>query len=247
MSANVADVTINSITERLVELSAGQIFVPLNTNTWDRLRIAARISMWNDPGAAPSTGRFFFGLSNGNAAGMGDATPGHCFGWGNFDNTGAWMAMSSRTTSGTRVIYATSAFAYPCKFVSGTPTVASSYLHFVRLNGNLAAPTTWNQSIVTVEFTRGSPDWGISGSWNSSWCENGTSYDARIVTQANVRASVNSNTDSFSNWADWYNEPQRTCAVDEGTDGVLNHLHLYWNLSSPYMRILDLMAFEIAP
>jgi len=247
MSANVNDITINSITERLVELSAGQIFVPLNTNTWDRLRVAARISMWNDPGAAASTGRFFLGLSNGNAAGMGDATPGHCIGWGNFDVTGAWMAMSSRTVSGTRVTYATSAFAYPCKFVSGTPTVASSFLHYTRLNGNLAAPTSWNQSFVTVEFTRASPNWGISGCWNTSVCENGTSYDARILAQNNIRGVASSNTDSFATWADYNNEPQVTVAVDEGTDGVLNHLHLYWNLSSPYMRVLDLMAFEIAP
>jgi len=40
--------------------------------------------------------------------------------------------------------------------------------------------------------------------------------------------------------------PYRTIAVDETTDGVLDHFHFYWNRSAPSIILLDTAVAKIA-
>lgn len=250
MSALVTDYTYGT-TERGVNLANGQIFARLDPSlvgSWSNLVVGMRFFMTGDTGAAPGSANYWFGLSSGAAAGIGDATPAHCVGWGNRTITGTQQTINARTVVSTNwFYYGTSSGTYFGKIVNGTWTAASSFATYNRFPGILPGAGSIRQGVIFLYFKRGTPNWNVACLAPTTVNVNCSSAVFREMVQSCWHFPTPSS-DTLDGCGTYYNDTSlRTLAVDEATDGTLDYVNLWWDTAAPSLVVLDLCAYEITP
>lgn len=245
MSAAIETLTIGTWVDKGVVLRNSQIFRKIRDNNWTKLNIGIRYSFVDDPGASPATGSVLsLGLCNGSDAGIGDATPRHCLAAATMSNAGAGVSQASwsRTTTEADYIYMQSrvdAF-YRQRYVNGVRTSAgqwssgleSTVAYLPRGSSFIA------RSALVFQVTRGSPNFSTRIITRTS-----TTSDVTVPTHIQFVTQIVANPPVFLRHTAL---SSANIAIDEATNGVLDHVNVWWNRTAPALFINDIAVTRIA-
>lgn len=254
MPALIQDITGGAETSRVVLLQNAQLYRKIRDNNWDTLRIGVLLGLDDAAGAAAAEGATLaLGLCSGASDGIGSETPGHWVGlvtWGNvkgavsFVRTTAYVA-GARTSIPFGNTAATSA--HVGKVVGGVWTAGgtassleSEYGHFWSTqDGNGTVKNGQKALFVTV--TKGAPNYTVRVLY-----PNGSATTANAgfpVPRGVFLAQMDAATPSIHQHA---LGTARAFAVDEATDGTLDHVNIWWNRTSPGFWIDDISVVKLA-
>lgn len=250
--AKIRSLTVGTETRKHIHLRGAQLFRKLKANDWTRIRIALSGVFRNDLQRYPRSGiRYGIGLNSGSAAGVGNATCTHALMAGWMATTGdGWedYRLQRLVTGGDYYIWPNGGSGYVASFVGSTAqqvATSSAGLGAWYMMGPVAdSGTNYYRCVAGFSITKGSPNWTIS-----DWCHPGTSAPAAYAenTAENVRLHQDSlvvgtevKNHSPSSWT-----PAKTIAVDEATNGVLDHLHVIWDATNPSLYIDQLIVTRL--
>ena len=243
MPATILDYTAGT-TERGVKLQNSQIFRKIKNDTWTHIRVGVRWICDDDSLANPTAGsQFALGLCNGDAEGMGSTNRKHCLVATNLNSSGNLSNLSRQFSSDTYFsLTFTPGANYAGKYINnvltlpGGPLVSSLAVGpFVAagINGTFYSP------IFFFDIIRDTPNYSVNGFIHTA----STPGASAIVSRPVFLSQMEALTPSLVNYQ--YGVLQ-TIAVDETTDGVLDHFHFYWNRSAPSIILLDVAVAKIA-
>lgn len=246
MPATIRNKTLASITEQGVKLENAQIFRKLKNNDWNSIQIGLRMIMDDSTGANPSAGSVFgFGLCSGNTNGLGSLVRGHIVFASTYLTTGAaggFVGSSEGTDGNWRGV--SSSGGSSAKFVNDVFTSGGAWsgivgtLYFL-MEPAATATNFWNTCFY-LRITKGTPNWSILPIFNgSSTLANRTR--AQWLSFAESNGAASSAPIGYN-----YSAATRTIAVDEATDGVLDHVNVWWNRSAPSILITDISIARLA-
>lgn len=224
--------TYSSVDDQRIVLSNSHFARLHGVSSWSKLRVALRISMTDSGGNLASTPEFFVGLCSGTTNIYKDSTTDHCVGVQTFSS--GW----TRNTSSFTAWYTSGGSAIrPIKKVGSTVTNGSA----IGADGlNLPADVTSgtpHRAVYFVDISTGSPNYTVqtyywtTGSnftdWSASDFLTNAELDSPSVSQFGKSAT-------------------QTIAVNEGTDGTLNAVNVYWDRTTPQIEISDLAVVKLA-
>ena len=234
MSALIEDYTFASVTEIGAEISNSQIIRKLLPATWSKARVAVRLSVLQDSGAAPTSGAVFaFGLCSGSTACLGDATPAHVVGFGNYTGAGAVQALTRGVGGTNGFSFSTGANVFAFKFVNGVFTASSAHQGTPITTGVISAPAAFYTCFHWLTITKGSPNWTFS---------HGNVTNFTFNSAATFIAEMESATPAPVNHV---TQADVTIPVNEGTNGTLDHFNLWWNRSAPTVFVHDVAVIKL--
>lgn len=181
---------------------------------WTRLRVGVRIKPSDSGANLTGTPRFGLGLCAGSSNILGDATPDHFVGI--ITNDATW----TRSTSQTRYTVNPVDIA---KNVDGVLTTGSSISTTLVL-------TTGFWKLLLVDITKGSPNFTV----NMVLFPNANS--TTDASEANFLAKMMDDVPAFTNHTAG---SAQTIAVNEGTDGTLDHVNFWWD-NATAMNLADI-------
>lgn len=227
--------TFSAIQDERIVLSNSQFARPFTIATWTTLRIALRLSM-NNTGANIITPAFYVGISSGSTNLIMDATTTH---WCGLKTNGTWnyfLAAGGAPTQyyglnprATKRVGSTTTD-------NATPTITTASC--IPANAAIAM-----RCLYFVDITRvGYPG---SGSY---------SFNTKLIYDSGASASNDVSVANFTDKADDVSPTQtshlagtaKTLTVDEGTNGVFNHVNCGWDQATPTIEISDLAVVKIA-
>ena len=235
------------MTTRTALLQNAQLYRQIRDNSWTTLRVGVLFGHNDASGAAPPSGTVLaMGLCAGNTNGVGSAVPGHWVGMASWGSTKGSITFSrSAFASGIRMSFPTTG-AQIGKIVAGTwttggaVTATSESLYF--WSTQAGDGTVGNgQKMLAVTFTRAAPNMSVQVffSENSS-----TTVSAGFpVPRGSFLSQMEAASPAVSQHV---SGPVRTFAVDEATHGVLNHVNIWWNRTSPGVWIDDIKVVKLA-
>lgn len=194
---------------------------PVALGTWNVLRVGFLHSVRQDTlvGITPD---FFFGLSAGTASVYGDASATHSVG---AQSTGAW------TLGGDNFL---STAIRPVKQVGVTKTSGTNLAAGWITYANTVADMKRSMTILTI--TKGSPNYSFKMFYRNSGA-------ASSPTFADLTAQMEAGIPAFASHLD---SSTQTLAVDEGADGTLTALQMYWSLTTSSMEIEGVMVSKVS-
>jgi hypothetical protein len=229
MASVIKTRTISSVADNRIQMSNSYFtrgFTP--PSGWSTLRLAFRFSFTDLGGTAGSTPSFVFGLCSGQTNIYGDATTTHFVGWkttpGSWDRDTNW---SIYTNSGSLTFQ-------PFKRITSTDTNGSGTQVAYGLPYNVAAI----RNVIYADIIKGSPNYTLR-------LYGPNIYSAGIgdVAVATFNTQALNSSPSVSNHGAF---TDRTLAVDEVTNGVLDHINFSWNRTDFLLEISDIQIIRIA-
>ena len=219
MDSVILQRTISSVVDQRIVLSNSHFARPHGFTTWSKLRIAVRWSMRDGGATLTGTPEFAVGLCSGSTSILGDATCTHFVG---VRTTGSSWTRSAGPPVNYQVFPTGSG-----KMVGTTWTTATNWLSVAGYA--MATATTGDRFCWFLDITKGSPNYTING-----YARNvGSSGDIDVATYL-AQAEIDSA--SLTNHAIGNSG---TVAVDEATNGTLDHAQLRWNRTTPEIEISD--------
>lgn len=200
--------------------------MPIGTS-WNKLRIAMRWSMRSSGANITGTPRLVFGLCSGSSNPFGDATTTHFIGC----RSGA----ATWTLAGARYAFGGNAW-FPIKKVGTTITEGTTFTATATCVGLGAITNTADRTLFFLDITKGSPNYTFNVFNNTE----ATVADITLTTflaQVEVEAAVVAN-HAF--------RTAQTLAVNEGTDGTLDHINFHWDRTAPEPEICDIAIARFA-
>ena len=196
--------------EKCIRMRNGGIARPLPAmvpSNWTRLRVAVRVRLEETGNDYAGTPRFGIGLCSGGTDIIGDYTTTHFVGM--VTNDATW----TRTVSG-------------ATYYTINPVVAATKVGTtLTLGGNLSTSLVLQPAyskLIQLDITKGSPNFTLNFSMHSSAQSNnaisGSNYDyvsAYTVPPPNAGHAAGGSSP--------------TIAVDEGTNGALDHVCIWWD------------------
>jgi len=242
MPATILDYTAGT-TERGVKIQNSQIFRKIKNDTWTRVQVGVRWLCDDDPGTNPSAGsQFALGLCNGDAEGMGSSNRKHILVASNVDTSNVATGFTRNVSSDIFSLYTNLGVgATSCKFVNNVHTSASGTIQSINSTYRIlqsGLSTTFNATIFIVDILR-----DVSNTYSIRVFSNDNGGAGVTTTRAAFLQQIESTTPALTSYS---LGPYRTIAVDEATDGVLDHFHFYWNRSAPSIILLDTAVAKIA-
>lgn len=229
--------TISSASDKRIVLSNSQFAraLPFGTN-WNALQLGIRFSMRDTGANITGSPQFWVGLCSGNSNLVGDASTTHFVGanW----NAATWTR--------TAVSYHTSALnsPFPAKRVNTTVTRGTT-LGTSWGCGNQSAANNADRTMFFVRITKGSPNFsflaflraatGMTG--GGAVAPTDLTFDEFMEHMGNLGTSVRTNY-TFTG--------AQTLAVNEGSDGSLDHLNISWDRSTPQIEICDIAVARVS-
>lgn len=210
-------------------MADGRFARPLNATMlsgWVTLRIALLMDITDSGGNLTGTPRFGVGLCSGAVNILGDTT------------TDNWVGFISNSASWTRATI-------PSRYESSDSRAATRVGTTLTVAGTDAiGAATWrlladgSRKLFFVDITRGSPNFTVFCSLFSTSLTGSTDIsDAIFVTQ-----SVSGVPAATSHQA----ATAQTIAVDEGTNGTLDHVNIWYNQVAAPLRIANFRVFRVA-
>lgn len=204
--------------------------------SWSKIRIGVR---WQVDGSTNITGtpRMVIGVCSGSSNIYGDATTTHFV--GTRQNEPTWTI-----TGGNR--YLVNGNTWEClKRVGTTDTAGSGSLGLNAVQwgiGPNAATPTANRSVFILDITKGSPNFTlqIMLGWNN------TDSGGAAPTDVSKENFLQNMMESTPVRAQHRAGTARTLAVDESTNGTLDHINMHWNQSGHIMEICDWAIAKLA-
>lgn len=224
MGQEIITRTISSVTDKKLSLSNGKALRPFEyTNTWSVVRVGILFSL-NGSANILGTPQLTLGVCAGEL-GWPDATD-------NFVGMRSSIAISS---------WAYNAGA-PAYYNIGTPTVAKKVGAVITSGGGIgigayasSAPSSIRSAII-VEISKGTPDFTVIVAVPASSAAAQTDVTPALFTDM-MNALALSDVGSI---VTGYNASSGiTIAVDEGTDGDLDHMAIYWDKNSAKLELSD--------
>ena len=224
--------TISSVVDQRIILSKSSWVRPHGLTGWTKLRIGIRWCMRdsgaeiNNPAQAGFQPLFSVGLCSGSANIFGDASVQH------------WVGVKTTGTSWPRIAGPPTGYQlFPTqsgKTVGTTFTLATNWLS---ATGYILSDVAGgNRGCWLVDITKGSPNYTIGGYARA----NGNAGDISLATfQTEAAIDVPTLAEhSVVNVA--------SVAVDEGTNGTLDHVCFHWNRETPEIEISDHGVWPLA-
>jgi hypothetical protein len=220
--------TVSSVADKRIVLSNSHFCYPVPLGLWTKARIGIRVNM-TDTGANFGAAVFAAGLCSGSANIYGDVSTTHFVGCVSADTQWDRLAFISgiyTTHLGPVVSFAT-------KKVGTTETRTSNGGGsgpgpFVSCYSAAADPQ--KRKLYFVDITKGSPNYTI-------FCLRSDLTADPDPSKADFLAQMIAATPSYSGHS--YCDTARTIAVDEATDGTLDHVNFSWNVTDPKIEICD--------
>lgn len=221
--------TISGTADQRIVLSNSHFARPHGVSTWNKLRLAVRWSMRDSGGNLGGTPVFAAGFCSGNASIFGDASVTHFVGVRT--NGTSWSRIA-----GPPIVYDQLAAGaiQSGKMVGTTFTVAQNWLSVVGY-ATAEAPTG-SRCCWFIDITKGSPNFTFGGYGRINTNAGDIDYST-YITQAEIDAATLANHAACN---------VGTTAVDEGTNGTLDHINLSWNRTTPEIEISDLAVVRLA-
>lgn len=195
---------------------------PVALGTWNVLRLGMLWGIRQDAPVASISPLAAFGFCAGTTNVFGDASVTHFVGV-RFEN-GAWTINGDFLDSDVNS---------PIKTVGVTTTAGGS---LTGTNLIHAKQDTVNvRSVTMLELTKGSPNYTFVLLRRSA-----TGAD---VTPATFRAQMEAATPTITNHG---LTGSQTVAVNEGVDGTLNAINVYWNLTTSSQEIEEIMVVKVS-
>lgn len=222
MASVILTRTVSAAQDNRIVLSNSRFVreLPIGT-TWNKLRIAFRWDIRSTGVNVVGTPRFAVGLCSGSTNVMGDATTTHYIGMRS--GAATWTFAAGRYAFGANCWF-------PIKKVGTTVTQGTSHTATNTSAGNGAAAATADRTVFFVDITKGSPNYTFNV-FNSTEPNVADVSETVFLAQAEIEAAVLAN-HAF--------RTAQTVAVDEGTDGALDHINFHWNRTLPELEISDI-------
>lgn len=198
-------------TDRRIVLSNGEaIRAPVYLDDWSVLRIGLAGAFTGFSGNLAGTPRLVFGVCNGELNGYSAALSDHVVGFRSAEATLLYTATPNRVNP----------FGSTGRFFKKVAGVITDAAAGGGSNGYFSADSSV-RSYVAMQITKGSPNFSISLSSVHVVAELSTN-----VTDALFQAYMESG--SLPPGGNYLTYGPTNVAVDEGADGVLDHLFVYW-------------------
>lgn len=231
------------MTSILFDGSDGYMTLP-NTNprrkmnispTWTSLRIALRIRIPNPSGASTYSGTptLAVGLSKGTATGVGDETTEHWVGALHTDTSWGYDSAGGSGINRWNVSDVNAAVKVGGTMTTGTKFVSTSIWQ--------THPTWWG--FYFVEITKGSPNWTINGFFPTIRSALNNTYPPS-ETNASMRLYAEQIGTVVKQYYG-YGTPA-TVAVDEGANGVLDSVNIWWDRVWTTLQVADIYVVRLA-
>jgi len=227
MASTILLRNIGGVDDKRIVLSNSNFARPFSVASgWTQLRIAMRLIMRNTGANLTSTPRFFAGLCSGSTNLPLDATTTHFVG----------IRFTSATWTyqvGPPVRYA-SLTANVAKKVNTTWTEGNQI--FITTNHMMADATTTNRQFLFVDITKGSPNFTVTTFHRNNVTAGDLTVAEFLLAAPLAPPTVVNHTAGTG----------QTTAVNEGTDGTLDHVCVGWDRSTPEIEICDLAVVKLA-
>lgn len=224
MSTTIIQRTISAATQEAISFSNSAIArsIPIPSG-WNSIRLGMRLHFTQGTFVTPV--RFAFGLCHGTTNLINSNSTDHF--------AGIWSD-SGFTSNG--VIAGSVYFNVNLKPMTRVGTVITTGANITADSryGNTANLSTADRGILFLDVTKGSPNYTMNAWFNV----NGTAPDypeSAFAVMMNEAAAPGGN----SLYPDPSNGTGQTIAVDEGANGVLNALSVWWNQSSVTLEVCD--------
>lgn len=218
--------SIAGVPDERIVLSNSHFARPHGITSWNKLRIAFRWSMRDSGATLTGTPAFAAGLCSGTANIFGDLTCTHFVGMRTIGAT--WPR-----SAGPPVLYQL----YPtqsCKLIGTTFTVGTNWLSVA--GQAVADAAGGNRFCWFIDITKGSPNYTLQGYARITG-------NAADISEATMKAQAEIDAATL---AEHGLGNSAAVAVDEGADGLLNHVCFSWDRSSPEIEISDHGVFKLA-
>jgi hypothetical protein len=202
--------------------------IPFGTN-WNKIRIGVR---WHMIATANITGtpRLAIGVCSGSTNILGDASCTHFVGTRQVETTWTWVDATPDR------IWCNGSTWENLKMVGTTPTLGTSLgLNAVTwgMGAGNAAAIAADRSIFFLDITKGSPNYtlqifGLSGVHTTAITD--ISHETLLIKMEEAVPVL----------TNYQHATARTLAVDEGANGVLDHINIMWDRSTPRVEICDI-------
>lgn len=226
MPSTIFERTISAVVDRRIVLSNSNWARPHGETGWTKLRIGLRWSMRDSGATLTGTPVFAVGLCSGSTSIFGDLTVAH---WVGVKTTGAtWPRITGPPTA--YQLYP----AQSGKTIGATFTVATNWLSISGFT--LSDVAGGNRGCWFVDITKGSPNYTIAGYARI----NGTAGDISLATfqaQIAIDAATLTNHTTVNS---------ASVAVDEATNGTLDHICFSWNRATPEIEISEHGVYVLA-
>lgn len=224
--------TISAAQDNRIVVGNGLFLRPLPFGTdWNSIRVGVRWSMRDSGANLTGTPRCFLGVCSGDTNAYGDATTTHAVGV-DF-NAATW----TRAASNYSITPASSLFG--AKRVNTTTTRTATFSTAWAI-GNQSAASNADRTVWVVYITKGSPNFTLQ-----TFYRNTTS----IAPPADVSLATFLEQIAVSGTPIITNHTQSaalTLAVDEGTDGDLDHINFHWDRATPEIEICDIAVVRMS-
>jgi len=229
-ASSIKSRTVSSVVEERASLANSHFARPHGVATWNKLRIALRLSSTDTGAVIGGTPEFAVGLCAGTTNIYGDATTDH------FAGLHTHGSQFDRGTVGGVPYYAsTGSTVRPIKKVVSTVTTGTDIaVTAVVVLGDAAS--AFHRVLLFVDITKGSPNYTFSLFWFTA----GGLVDASASDFAIQAASAS------PTFSQHQMSTGQTLAVDEATNGTLNCVNLLWDKATPQIEISDLAVVRLS-
>lgn len=229
MAATIILQTPGGVDDKRIRLANAQFARPFSVGSWSKIRIFVRWAVGDNSNMMSGVTNFMFGLCSGSTNLPGDATTQHAIGAG---TNGDWDGASSSTYYG---------FGTTFNFLSRIGATLTA------LGGGVAATSAGvrrglpaTRTLFFIDFTKGSPSWTGQVMMIANTSSTTTDVDyATMMTYAELETPGALAGHIVGSTA-------RTFAVDEGTNGTLDHVCFWWPRTDPVVEISDIGIVRFA-
>lgn len=228
MASTILLRTFSGVDDKRIVLTNSNFARPFSIPSgWTKLRVALRISITDTGGDITSNPRLAMGLCSGSSNIFLDATTTHFV--GALQDEATWSRQA-----GPPVRYVEPAGGWvPAKRVGSTTTKGATFYGSALI---MFDATTANRSAKFVDIEKGSPNYTL----NIFGREQNAASD---VSPEQFLAQAELATPTITNHS---LRTAQTIAVNEGTDGVLDHVCVAWDRSAPNIEISDIALIKLA-
>jgi hypothetical protein len=238
MSLPVFVNTVGALGLPAVRLAASSIYRPLppQTSGWTKLRITALVQFnSNYTQLVSGSPRLFIGLSSGTAYGYNDRGTTHVVG-GSIVHT---------PVSGGAYPYTNAAIDYYLTYMFAMMKVGDTLTAGGgTYQGSIVfqEAVTDNYSLFLMEIAKGAPNWSISSRHRTGLTNIENTYFDMYTTQFFAGGNVAEFPDDNAS----FQTGNGTLAVDEGTNGTLDHLHVSFSHQFSTMDLVGIAVRKFA-